>query len=204
MLLAEYALRNLQQREEALNHRLIALQKAKAIESDNSELEKANELLEETRAQIPRKEYDLYRAVYMMPYFLQKDYQLLRENEAWFMRKEMVQDCSDRGGCCSRGCGCCSQRHISKGKKGNGHCTTECWCCTVFRGFELSQDDKEAINKYLRIRLEHKKSPYLINIANSFFRFLPKPPPETPETPTVAAMTSNPKSRWQEIFGRNK
>jgi hypothetical protein len=105
MLLAEYALRKLQQREEALNHRLIALQKAKAIESDNSELEKANELLEETRAQIPRKEYDLYRAVYMMPPFLQKDYQLLRENEAWFMRKEMVQECSDRGGRCSRGCG---------------------------------------------------------------------------------------------------
>jgi hypothetical protein len=45
MLLAEYALRNLQQREEALNHRAIALQKAKAIESDSPELERANEFL---------------------------------------------------------------------------------------------------------------------------------------------------------------
>jgi hypothetical protein len=29
-------------------------------------------------------------------------YDTVRRNTIWFMRKEMVQDCSGRGGCCSR------------------------------------------------------------------------------------------------------
>ncbi|KAJ5880585.1 uncharacterized protein N7473_011638 [Penicillium subrubescens] len=227
LLLAEHALRELKQREEALKQRSIALQKAKAIESDSSELEDANAQLDETRKQIPRKEHDLYGAVSMLTSVLRKDYDSLRRNTKWFMRKEMVQDCSDRGGCCSRGCGCCSQRHLSKGTKGDGHCTTECWCCTAFRGFEISKEDKIDMVKDFQSRLERNRSGYLIDMADWFFSPLPEPPAVAPKLSTVASQTMTviaktptkdmktptvtvttkplkPRSRWQKIFGRNK
>lgn len=60
ILIAEYVIRELRQREEALNKRIVALQKANAIESEGSELETVNEQLEETRAKVPAKEYALY------------------------------------------------------------------------------------------------------------------------------------------------
>lgn len=88
----------------------------------------------------------------------------------WFMCEEMVQDCSDRGGCCSRGCGCCARRrHLSKGEKGKGHCTSECWCCISCRGFDLPEEEKEEIASYMKRWLEEFSSPYLLNMANAFF-----------------------------------
>lgn len=219
LLLAEHALRELKQREEALNHRVTALQKAKAIEPDSCELEEVNKQLEETRLQFPRKEHDLYGAVSMLTSSLKQDYDSLRCNTTWFMRKEMVQDCSDRGGCCSRKCGCCSQRYLSKGTKGDGHCTTECWCCTAFRGFEMSKEDKMEMAKDFQSRLEREKSGYLINMADWFFCPLPEPPAGAPQTPSdvvmkiptavtkiqaVVAKPLKPRSKWQQIFGRYK
>ncbi|KAJ5370169.1 uncharacterized protein N7496_006261 [Penicillium cataractarum] len=150
ILVAEYAIRELRQREEALNNRIVALQKAKAIDLECSELDKANEKLEETRAKVPGKEYALYRAVSLLSSYFKDEYDRLRRDTKWFMREEMVQDCVDRGGCCSRGCGCCSQRPLHNGGKGDGHCTTECWCCTVYRGYEVPEDDKEEIRADLK------------------------------------------------------
>lgn len=209
IILADHALRELKQREEALHHRVTALQKAKTLESDSSEFDNASEQLEKTRAQVPGKEYELYRAVSMLdPYFKHLHHDL-RDNAQWFMRQDMVRDCSDRGGCCSRNCGCCSHRQLFKGTKGDGHCTTECWCCTVFRGFELSADEKEAISKDLRDRLKAEESGYLLTMANSFFCPLPKrwtPALErsnmVSNSPTTASTPSKSKSRWQRIFGR--
>lgn len=188
LLLAEHALRELTQREETLYRRVIALQKATAIESDRAQLNKANEQLEETQAQYPRKEYALYRAESMLASKFKEAYDSLRRDARWFMREEMVQDCSDRGGCCSRECGCCAQRHLSKRKKGQGHCTTECGCCIGFRGFELPEEEKEEIRKDLESRLETRGSAYLKKLANWFFC------PFKPQT------LSQPKSRWQKFF----
>lgn len=132
----------------------------------------------------------------------------LRRYAKWFMREEKVRDCSDRTGCCSRDCGCCSHRQLFKGNKGDGHCTTECWCCTVFRGLELSADDKEAISKDLRGRLKAEKSGYLLTMANCFFCPLPKRPTLAMKSSTTvsnsptASTLSKSKSRWQRIFGR--
>jgi hypothetical protein len=203
IILADHALRELKQREEALHHRVTALQKAKILESDSSELDNASEQLKRTRAQVPRMEYGLYRAVSMLDPYFKHLHDDLRRHAKWFMREEMVRDCSDRSGCCSRDCGCCSHRQLFKGNKGDGHCTTECWCCTVFRGFELSADDKEAISKDLRDRLKAEKSGYLLTMANCFFRPLPrKPPTLAPKSSTTASTLSKSKSRWQRIFGR--
>lgn len=148
ILLSEHVLRELKQREEALKYRIVAFQKAKEIQSeDDSELENANKQLKQTRSKVPMKEHVLYRAVSMLDSYFKGVHDNLRRDSQWFMRNDMVQDCADRGGCCSRACGCCSQRHQCHGGKGIGHCTTECWCCTIFRGFELSEDEKAEVSQ---------------------------------------------------------
>ncbi|CDM31728.1 unnamed protein product [Penicillium roqueforti FM164] len=110
LFLAEHALLEVTQCEETLHHRVIALQKATAIESNRAQLEEANKQLEEAQAQYLEKEYALYQAEYALDMHAKDAYDSLRRDAKWFMREEMVQDCSDRGGCCSRECGCCEQR----------------------------------------------------------------------------------------------
>ena len=146
LFLAEHALRELTQREEWLHHKVMALQKAIAItsneETDTTEFENANNQLKETQAQYPIREHALHLAECMFHLKTKDAYDSLRRDVKWFMREEMVQDCSDRGGCCSRKYGCCEQRHTSQRKKGRGHCTIECRCCIGFRGFELPEKVK--------------------------------------------------------------
>lgn len=201
LLLAEYALRELTQREEMLRRRAITLQKTIVIESDKPELdktnkaqlEKINEQLAEAQAQYPRKAYLLYGAESMLVSGFKEPYDSLRRDATWYMHEEMVQDCSDQGGCCSRKCGCCAQRSASN-MKGAGHCTTECWCCIGYRGFELPEEDKEEIRKNFESRLEDQHSVYLLKVANWFFCPL-EPQPKPRPMP-------QPKSRWKQIFER--
>lgn len=161
LIRAELALRELSQLEETLLYRAVALQKATAIDSDRTQLEDTKQLLEKTQSHFPQSEHNLYRAETMLVPALKKAYDSLRRDAKWFMREEMVQDCSDQGGCCSRGCGCCGQRHLSKRKKGRGHCTTECWCCISFRGFDLPVGEKVEIRNDFNRRIERPRSPFL-------------------------------------------
>ncbi|CAG8154536.1 unnamed protein product [Penicillium nalgiovense] len=206
VLLAEHALRELSQREETLHHRVMALQKTIAIESDRlqpdkttpvestrAELEKTNQQLKEFQLQYARKEYALYQATSMLTSYFKELYDNLRRDPKWFMREELVQDCSDRGGCCGRECGCCAQRceevKNSSQRKGRGHCTTECQCCIGFRGFEFPEEDKEEIRRDFKARVELRGSGYFIKLADWSFRPLKRQKP------------SNPKSQWYRIFG---
>ncbi|KAJ5138790.1 uncharacterized protein N7515_003638, partial [Penicillium bovifimosum] len=155
LFLAEHALRELTQREERLHHKVIALQKAVAIESDGNSyathLENAQSQLEMARAQYPRKAHDLFLVEYRFPPEMQHAYHSLRRDPEWFMRKEMIQECSDRGG--------------------RGHCTAECECCIGFRGFELSEEVKQEMSKGLQAMLEEETNPvYTIHLASCFFR----------------------------------
>lgn len=129
----------------------------------------------------------------MLTPYLKDEYDFLRQDTKWFMRKEMVQECVDRGGCYSRACGCCSQRPLHNVGKGDGHSTTECWCCMVYRGCEVPEDDKEDVRADLKQRLEHDRSLYLIILANCFFRPLPKPPVKAPKDKVPASTPSKPK-----------
>lgn len=147
LFLANLALRELTQREETLHYRAMASQKAVAIESNGTQVEKANKELEEAEAQFRRKEYVIYSKETMLEAEFKEPYDSLRRDTKWFMREEMIQDCSGRGGCCSRECGYCEQRHISKRKRGKGHCTVECWCCITFRGYELPERKKRRSEK---------------------------------------------------------
>lgn len=184
LLLAEQALREQTQREEALHHRSKALRKVIAITSDNTELQEVNKELEGAESQYRRKAHALYRAESMLPSSIKSLYDTVRRNATWFMREEMVQDCSDRGGCCSRQCGCCAQRHLSERQKGRGHCTSECWCCISFRGSDLPEEEKEEIRKGLRDRLSYIASHYLLKLATWF-----------------VCPVRHKRFKWQQIFG---
>lgn len=145
VIVADYALREQLQHEETLNHRAIASQKSTATDYDKTQRSETIERLEQTKRQRAEKERALYRAVSMLPLAERDAYDAVRRDPAWFMGEYLVEDCSNQGGCCSRQCGCCAKRHLSKAQKGIGHCTSECWCCISFRGFDLTENDKREI-----------------------------------------------------------
>lgn len=116
------------------------------------------------------------------------------------MRKELFDDCAGQGGCCSRGCGCCSQRQLSKKEKARDHCTAEYWCCSNRRSFELPEkkEQEQERTEALATRPTSDNRAYLLKSANSFL-YSPNPPP-SPKLPTPQD-TEKLKSRWRQIFG---
>lgn len=65
-----------------------------------------------------------------------------RSQPSWYMHPVLVENCIGLGGCCSRQCGCCSNReNMLVGRPfAAGHCSFECHCCEVARGYKLSSD----------------------------------------------------------------
>ncbi|KAJ5476838.1 hypothetical protein N7475_002567 [Penicillium sp. IBT 31633x] len=82
LLLAEQALREQTQREEALHHRSKALRKVIAITSDNTELQEVNKELEGAESQYRRKAHALYRAESMLPSSIKSLYDTIVRTEA--------------------------------------------------------------------------------------------------------------------------
>jgi hypothetical protein len=171
LFVAEHALREVMQREERLHHKVIALEKAVTLGTNMNtmQFEDAKIALEESQLQYPIKEWALYQAECRLHSILKEPYDRLRRDPKWYMREEMVQDCSDRGGCCSRECGCCEQRHLSKKKKGRGHCTVECKCCIGLRGFELPESQKQEMRQNFESMLREFYSASALRLANCFF-----------------------------------
>lgn len=107
---AEHDLRMLVQREEALERKVKALVKTASIDDklDQTQLEEIKTELQGLQPKITMHEYYLYRAEGELSPAFGSLYTKLRLNPKWFMRPGMVSDCANRGGCCSRGCGCCA------------------------------------------------------------------------------------------------
>lgn len=121
-----------------------------------------------TQAKRIKNEYTMFRLISELPPRVTKYFDSLRYERLWYMRDEMVDDCAGRGGCCSRGCGCCARRSLSENSKIRGHCTTECWCCSSFADPSLTDEDKASIALNLDQLLE---SPiFLSKMANCYFR----------------------------------
>ncbi|KAJ5609654.1 hypothetical protein N7528_010221 [Penicillium herquei] len=194
MLFAEYVLRESVQREEMLQRMIRSLEKAAAIEPEGkSQLTEANSELDQVRAQCYRNQQALYRAEAVFPLSVKRDYYTLRTDEDWYMREEMVQDCAEKGGCCSRGCGCCARRKLSERCKGLGHCTSECWCCSEQRGFEISCEEKQEIQQKYKEMLEGETQAFLRHSTNCFVSPLKHQVPSK-------SLYSRFMSRWRLIF----
>lgn len=114
---------------------------------------------------------DLYESEQFLPTRpLKKMYDSLREDVLWFIRPELVQDCKERRGCCSRGCGCCQSRLLTKRAMGGlGHCTIECSCCIEFRGFNPTREEREAVAKKYKEMLSSANPAFLLRMIEAYF-----------------------------------
>lgn len=105
----------------------------------------------------------LYNTESMLPQRpLRKIYDEIRQNPAWYLRKELIQACMRRGGCCGRSCGCCEKRCLAKGR-GIGHCTTECWCCEATRGHPVTEEED------LEDGLNSENPSHLLTMTEAYF-----------------------------------
>lgn len=170
ILIAEYVLRGIVQREQHLKSKILAFRKLAADEDDGREEEHHQELQDLLR-RYAEAEHKLYIAeTRFPPGTLQKSYNALRQNPTWYLRQELVQDCARRGGCCSRSCGCCQKRHeIATRSKGLGHCTPSCGCCSSERGFEYSAEERRSFVEDLESQLYDDNPFYLVHVACLFF-----------------------------------
>lgn len=179
LLTSEQALREKTQQMEVLRQNIITLQKTITIESGashdrdtNRQLQEEERKLKECERQRANLQYDLYQAECMLSGICKNAYDDLRCDATWYMREGLIQDCSDRGGCCSRKCGCCAERHLSGGPKGIGHCTLQCGCCRTFQklqGIEFSIFKRQRLRWNFRDRLTSKESPHILRMADLFF-----------------------------------
>ncbi|KAJ5736286.1 uncharacterized protein N7483_001411 [Penicillium malachiteum] len=165
LIYAELDLRKQVQLEEKLQHKVKALEKSMFV--TKLQISDASQDLEKLHNQITSAEHTVYEKEGHLPILLKKNYDLLRKDPHWFMRKELVDNCASQGGCCSRDCRCCAKRESSPRHKGKGHCTVECWCCSISRGFEFSDEQKEARTLEWKSMLTKSGSPYASTLAKS-------------------------------------
>lgn len=152
----ELSLRYHAQREESL---LQDYQSLKPNASDKEDKEKLATYLEELKT--CSKSYwfgerHLCALEAMIPPDpLRRAYDTWRSNPKWYLHPHLVKDCADNGGCCSRQCGCCQKRALNtERRRGIGHCTIDCACCSKARGFELEDSERKKIIKSSFERLE--------------------------------------------------
>lgn len=107
----------------------------------------------------------------MLPKPIKRPYDSLRQNQMWYLRKGLVEDCVRRGGCCSCSCGCCEKRAAksrSERRKGVGHCAVECGCCSSDRGFEFTAKEKQDMENELETMLNASNPSYLLTMTEAY------------------------------------
>lgn len=100
---------------------------------------------------------------------LKNIYDRIRQNPAWYLRKELTNDCVGRGGCCSRSCGCCEKRCLTSKERSTGNCTELCYCCGVNRSYSISGAEWEIVMTKLGHKLQSKNPSYLLAMTEAYF-----------------------------------
>lgn len=123
-------------------------------------------------ARCVESESNLYYSEAALPGIPLKElYDAVREDEKWYLRDELVKDCTRRGGCCGKGCDCCEGRLEDPARKGlSGHCTLGCACCQERNDFYptiLALDQSIARE---RKALESHNPHHLLRMADAYFR----------------------------------
>lgn len=164
----EHFLRAIKQRKERDEIKLRALNKS--TEDDTKMRHEYGKYLKEFEVMIPEIAEGLHNAEVLLPQRpLKKIYDRIRQDPAWYLRKELINDCMERGGCCGRTCGCCEKRCLAGKEKGIGHCTVSCWCCEVNRGYLITDDDWRVVVNNLLDRLLSENPSYLLTMTEAYF-----------------------------------
>ena len=105
-------------------------QKEIALRKGSPTLAQARQLKEVNHdSWLLQREWRYWRRILIKdPSALERAFKQWRSNPRWYMHSILVEDCVNRGGCCSRDCGCCvsHERETSSiGELGIGHCTVE-------------------------------------------------------------------------------
>lgn len=166
LLQTEAILRENDQREVAIKERIRLIRNASGNNEDKAPL------IEDLKMEIRklRKEYWLLQRRWweVRSSFpecpLSRGVDLWRSHPEWFLHRWLRDDCSGRGGCCGRDCGCCAKRSNRPGRNlAIGHCTIECHCCEQARGFRIDAKHKLQIQKALYFDQDYRKNSVYAN-----------------------------------------
>lgn len=167
----DYLLRQSVQKEERFDVVYRAMKILMCNDHDMNDILDGEMAIKEIKKQtdwVRRKLYSLEWSLPQRP--LKKVYDKIRQNPTWYLHPDLVKDCIGVGGCCSRGCGCCKKRYENSAKGyGIGHCTSQCKCCEIHRGFGFTSEEHDEIYQSLQQALSSPNPAYLLTITEAFF-----------------------------------
>ncbi|CRL25255.1 unnamed protein product [Penicillium camemberti] len=170
LITSEYKLRQTLQQKENLEENIRALEKIPGNCEDKKQLQQYYEELEIIKRDHSKNGQTMFANESMFPPgSLKRNYDAMREDLAWYLRQELVQDCISRGGCCARGCDCCRNRATARYERGVGHCTGGFGCCSSERGFEYTAEEKQQTADQLNSMLLAPNPSYIIKMAEAYF-----------------------------------
>jgi hypothetical protein len=181
---------------------MIAIQDMTCTRVEKKKLKSYSKELRKLSQTIEVQDRALYEQQATLPaLYLKPTLAYLTQNPAWYLRKELTDDCIARGGCCSRQCRCCEDRHLHPRwthGKGIGHCTAECGCCAIHRGYDYTDKEKDEVVSQFERMLMHHLGSFLLTMAEAFFSA-----PDIPE-PESSALSEKDQISAREAFENNK
>ncbi|KAJ5923737.1 hypothetical protein N7454_008982 [Penicillium verhagenii] len=158
---AETALRTSVQHEEYIKNSIRASEEGSNELSPISTAELQEKLLK-VQETLPICQQSLYEARWALHSDITDSYSSVTKDPSWYLKKGLVNDCLEKGGCCSRECGCCKKRQFSTERNfGIGHCTSYCACCDVARGGALTDESRKYIEESFT-RMLQSDTPYFL------------------------------------------
>lgn len=194
VIAADTRLREIVQRKEALHKKLKEAEKGPKIRADCMNSCRWEGELKSLCIEQRYQERWLSDAEDTIPRFIRLIYYSIRKNPRWYLQKELVEDCAVRGGCCGRACGCCEERASPalQGRKGIGHCTVQCACCSDVHKLDIIAGKKQKIAQDLDDAFKSRNPDYLLRITQAYFS-------PRPEAPVKKEKKEAPKGRTERL-----
>lgn len=143
----------------------------------------------------------LYLAESALPsYSVKSFYDSLREDDQWYLRKGLVNECVAAGGCCGRDCGCCSERLQDLPRKGiSGHCSLACPCCEKTNNCSLEPKKVVELDDEYRAALESTNPAFLLRMTRAYFSPIKGRLP-CDRSPAIETPASSQSTRYDQSF----
>ncbi|OQE19758.1 hypothetical protein PENFLA_c018G09946 [Penicillium flavigenum] len=201
VIIAEYKFRQTLQQKETLERNIRALGKLPENDEDEKRLQLCYEELETVKRNHSQNEQKMFADESMIPPGpLKRDYDAMRQDPTWYLRKELIEDCASRGGCCARGCDCCKYRAFAYYRRGVGHCTAGCGCCASERGFEYTAGEKEQTVEQLDTMLRSRNPSYVVKMAEAYFVKPPEQKVQKVPEQVQEKKVQKKKVWWKQLF----